>query len=299
MAGTCTSIACDAIGLVMTTLQLAQFIPQHIEMIIDRSVLGLSPWLLFFNSLYTYLAAMDLVILHPLSSVVVPGQSLYRGFMAAQPHVQMVGSALLSASMWVWYLWFFKADRHMEETRAQRERVAACRGGSLLSALLLPDVSPRVVFGAFLLTAAGIACAGMLLVGTLGRDAAAVIAFAQACGVAAAPLNALMWGPQIAVTAAFGHRGALSPAWVLASLLMDIAYSAYLIILGLHWSVWVNNVPDAILTASLLMIICRFDSRDRALGLDGFGRLQYHVESAPLVNSSPQRISNSVRALPL
>lgn len=282
----CKSLLCDVIGLLITTLQLAQFIPQHVEMVVDRSVLGLSPWLLFFNSLYTYLAAVDIMVLNPLPipSSFSPG-ALYRAFIAAQPHIQMIGSAVLSATMWFWYLRFFQPDDHAAHFRHQRRRVSECRAAPLIRVLLLPDVSPRVVFATFVAIAVAIATIAVLLVRIAGAHAPSATAFAHMCGISAAPLNALMWAPQIALTAAFGHRGALSPAWVLASFLMDVAYSAYLIVLGLHWSVWINNVPDAILTAALLLLILRFTARDRAQGLDEFGRPRQHWETTPLVSA--------------
>lgn len=269
----------------MTILQLAQFVPQHVEMVMDRSVLGLSPWLLFFNSLYTYLAAVDIMMLNPLPTPSLYSPlALYRAFIAAQPHIQMIGSAAMSATMWFWYLRFFRPDDHSAHFRHQRRRVSECRAAPLIRVFLLPDVSPRVVFTTFISICVAIATTAVLLVRIAGPHAPAVTAFAHTCGISAAPLNALMWAPQIALTTAFGHRGALSPAWVLASFLMDVAYSAYLIVLGLHWSVWINNVPDAVLSATLLLLILRFNARDRAQGLNEFGCPQQHLETTPLIN---------------
>lgn len=235
----CKSVWCDSFSVLMSALQLGQFVPQHVEMATDRNVQGVSPWLLFFNSLYTFLAAIDLILTRSLPS----NLGHYGTFIAAQPHVQMVGSAILSFGMWYWYLRYNKPSPTSSSSSSSAWPIFL----TLVACLCATGVT------------------AVLLEGPVATS------FAHTCGELAAPLNALMWLPQVLLTLRFHHKGALSTAWVLASFAMDVVYSAYLIALGMHWSVWINNVPDAIFTAALLAIVVRYNAIDRASGRDAFG----------------------------
>lgn len=263
----CATLACDSVGLLITILQLGQFVPQHYEMAVDRSVVGVSPWLLFFSSLYTFLAAVDTVILG-VSDAFTCGESAYRCFVRDQPLIQMVGSAVLSIGMWYWFLKY----HHGSDAAADAEE------RKLIGSFFYGTVSARAFFHAFLVVAAGFAFGASFLVVAFGVASAPVVAFAHACGVLAAVLNGLMWVPQIIVTYTFGHKGALSFGWVIASVVMDVAYSVYLASMGVHWTVWANNIPDGIQTAILLIMLVRFEYRDRRRGIDDYGNVIAQAE---------------------
>lgn len=274
----CTSPACDATALLITVLQLAQFVPQHVHMARHRSAAGLSPWLLLFSSLYTYLAAVDLLLLHPLPRAGVCAARPFRCFIDVQPHLQMVGSALLSAAMWYWYLRFLPAPS--ASTTATATATASDTASDTATPTadatpprgkLAPHSGPLAIFALFVALALA-AAALPLPVAQLsaGRaPGAAVAAYARGCGVLSAALNALMWLPQLALTLARGERGALSLGWVLASCAMDVAYSAYLAARGVDWSVWANNVPDGVLTAVLGGVLLWYAWRDAGGRLPG------------------------------
>lgn len=344
---TCSSLMCDAVSLFMTVLQLGQFVPQHFEMAFDRSVVGVSPWLLFFNTLYNFLAAIDLLLTSPLnlaSTLHKSSFSLYRIVIAAQPHIQMIGSFVLSFAMWYWYLRYANSngdstddDGHDDEAAVERlststaSATAAVAAVSDVSADLksqshttnLSDlaeqalnndraenqeqhdhtvisITPIDARATATPTSASLSSSSSLptpslhskwmpttplhvfylqnaIIMTVLAAAALPLAslralFAYGCGMVSTAVNALMWVPQLTMTLGYGHRGALSLQWVMASFVMDVTYSLYLWALGVHWSVWANNIPDALFTAILSVVLVRYDMRDRAHGLDGFGR---------------------------
>lgn len=254
-------LAADLAGLAITVLQVGQFVPQHLEMRADRSTAGLSPWLLFFGSMYTYLAFLD-VALTDARSVLTCGAGAYRCFISAQPILQMLLSAALSSALWFWYLKFHKAaSPAMDESHIAR---------SSLAHAFYDMLPPRLFFQLNIAAAAAVSALACVQVAT--GDAARIEAFAHGCGFLAALLNAVMWMPQIIVTAAYGHKGALSIHWVIASVVMDVVYSVYLAALGFDMSVWLNNVPDALQTSVLLGIILYVERRDAENGTDDFGR---------------------------
>lgn len=339
----CSSLVCDAVSLFMTVLQLGQFVPQHFEMAFDRSVAGVSPWLLFFNTLYNFLAAVDLLMTSPLTLATTLHKSsfsLYRTVIAAQPHIQMIGSFVLSFAMWYWYLRYanpnvdsgddqlnseppieplsstpvaavapvshvhseldtqnittsssdlgeqaLKHDSAENELHHEHALItitpvdasatstptsASDSSSSSLPAPLLHfkwiPTTPLHVFSlqnAIMLT--------VVVAAALPLESLRAL-FAHGCGMVSTAVNALMWVPQLTMTLGYGHRGALSLQWVMASFVMDVTYSLYLWALGVHWSVWANNIPDALFTAILSVVLVRYDMRDRARGLDGFGR---------------------------
>lgn len=266
---TCTTPLCDSLGLFITVLQLAQFVPQHYEMAVDRSAVGVSPWLLFFSSLYTYLAALDTLLLAlPTLSC---SQTTFRCFMAQQPLIQMTGSALLSITMWYWYLKFHHDATQITDPAERR----------LSNSFFYTALSAHAFYDAFVAISVAAALLAAALGLRFGLESSVVLQFAYACGSISAVLNALMWLPQIVVTAQYGHKGALSLPWVAASLVMDIAYTLYLAALGTHWSVWINNVPDGVQTAILLVMLVYFESRDERDGVDDYGHPIHDLEDAP------------------
>ncbi|CDF39573.1 unnamed protein product [Chondrus crispus] len=168
----------------------------------------------------------------------------------------------------MWY-WFLKYHVESEDIVDSEER-------KLVGSFFYGTLSARMFFNAFLVSAGVFTvAAGVLLMG-FGVNSETVASYAHLCGLLAALFNALMWIPQILVTYAFGHKGALSMGWVLASVIMDVAYSIYLSAMGMHWSVWANNIPDGIQTGILLVMLIWFEYRDRQRGLDDFG---HHLEN--------------------
>lgn len=345
-AVTCSSAMCDVVSLFMTVLQLGQFVPQHFEMAVDRSVVGVSPWLLFFNTLYNFLAAVDLLLTSPLtlaSTLHKSAFSLYRIVIAAQPHIQMIGSFVLSFAMWYWYLRYANSNAHSADhdcdDEAPVEQLSTSTASATAAVVTVSDVSldfksqshtpsssdlaeqalnndrteneqqhdhtvismapidppatatsisasltssssppapslrskwvPTTPLHVFYLQNAIIMT---VLVAAALPLASLRALFAYSCGMVSTAVNALMWVPQLTMTLGYGHRGALSLQWVMASFVMDVTYSLYLWALGVHWSVWANNIPDALFTAILSVVLVRYDMRDRAHGLDGFGR---------------------------
>lgn len=305
----------------MTFLQLAQFVPQHIEMAVDRCVTGVSPWLLFFNTLYTFLAAIDLLLTSPFHFSFKPF-SIYQSVIDAQPHVQMIGSFLLSFGMWFWFLRFYKPPqpKHLSDTETtysaiqdphttsssfshsysplgvneatslfeneqraldvhNRQSELAEPSGELCNALAPSlhmkeevtesKVEPVHVFYGMMLI---MVCVVIVSVCLRWTSSESIALFAYTCGVLSVVLNTMMWIPQVRLTLTYGHRGALSLQWVVASFVMDVIYSTYLAAMHIHWSVWANNVPDAIFTATLAILMAFFDWVDRTHGRDGFGR---------------------------
>ncbi|CAN8071679.1 unnamed protein product [Agarophyton chilense] len=243
----------DVASLAITVLQLGQFLPQHYEMAHKKSAVGVSPWLLFFNSLYTYLVALELLLLDNLACKVSP----YRCFMNSQPLIQMIGSAFLCASMWYWFLKYHNVDHDHDGYKPPPH--------------LTPQIHPHLFFNAFVVLATAFTAVGFSLLHIFGRASPALIAYAQWCGLISAALNAIMWIPQIYVTASYGHKGDVSVWWVLSSVLMDVVYSIYLALMGEHWTVWANNVPDAIQTSILLVLILRLEYLDDVAGVDDYG----------------------------
>lgn len=253
----------DVVGLVITVLQVGQYVPQHIEMMQDRSTAGLSPWLIFFGSLYTYTAFLDLALTDTASLLSCSGGA-YRCFIEAQPFLQMFLSALLSSALWYWFLLFYKAPSAgvaNDEDHITSNRIAH---------LFYDSFPPRIFFQ---LNVGAVAFITVVALDLSHRGTEEQItSYAHLCGHAAALLNAVMWLPQIITTLAYGHKGALSFYWVVASVVMDVVYSVYLAFLGFDVSVWINNVPDAIQTSILFLIIVYYERRDRERGTDDFGR---------------------------
>ncbi len=258
----CTSLACDGFGLLITLLQLGQFIPQHLEMATDRSVVGVSPWLLFFGGLYSHLAALDIVMTAGTDLLACDG-SAYRCFMRGQPMLQMVGSAFLCGTMWYWFLKY-----HHDSVESMDESELELRSNFFYSFF-----SARHFFYLFVFLATLSSLWGAFFVVYFGSNSSFSRHFAHACGLLSAVLNAVMWIPQICVTFIYGHKGALSIGWVFASVVMDVVYSVYLALgVGVDFSVWANNVPDGIFCSLLLCMILRFSYNDEVRGLDDFGK---------------------------
>jgi hypothetical protein len=257
----CTSLICDIAGLTITVLQVGQVIPQHLEMYADKSTAGVSPWLLCFGSLYSYLAFVDVALSG--ESDFACGAGPYRCFMSAQPFIQMLLSAVLTFALWFWFLRYF-----VESEIDPGDEL----GGSSYASLghtCYNLVSPRVFFRLTILFASFVTLLACV-VNFVGSPET-VLAFAHGCGQLSAVLNGVMWIPQIILTAVYGHRGALSIQWVIACIVMDVVYSIYLAEMGLDISVWLNNIPDGVQTSVLLAILIYYERRDFALGLDDFG----------------------------
>ncbi|PXF44553.1 hypothetical protein BWQ96_05731 [Gracilariopsis chorda] len=244
----------DAASLAVTALQLGQFLPQHYEMAVKKSAVGVSPWLLFFNSLYTYLVALELILV----DTTVCTASHFRCFMHAQPLIQMVGAAFLCATMWYWFLKYYDANHNQADAFKPPP-------------YFTPQLAPVTFFNAFLFISAAFTAVGFALLQIFGRTSYPLVTYAQWCGLLAAALNAIMWIPQIYVTASYGHKGDVSVWWVLSSVLMDVVYSVYLARMGEHWTVWANNVPDGVQTTVLLLLILRLEYLDDIAGVDDYG----------------------------
>lgn len=256
----CTALVCDAFGLLITLLQLGQFVPQHLEMATDKSVVGVSPWLLFFGSLYSHLAALDIAMTSGVDALTCRAGT-WRCFIESQPLLQMVGSALLCATMWYWFLKY-----HHDSPLSMDAAELALRSNVFYSLF-----SARHFFYIFVSLAGVTTVWAATIVFVFGPASEVTRAFAYACGFLSAGLNAVMWLPQICVTYAYRHKGAVSVGWVLASIVMDVVYSVYLAGLGVDFSVWANNVGDFLQTSVLLALILYFEWRDDAQGLDAFG----------------------------
>jgi uncharacterized protein with PQ loop repeat len=253
--------AADIVSLMVSVLQVGQFVPQHLEMRKDKSTAGLSPWLLFFGSMYTYLAFLDIAMTDG-AEVLNCGDGAYRCFISAQPLLQMLLSAALSSALWYWYLRFYATVLAASDESHIAESSLAHAFYDLLPPQLFFQLNVLVV----------IVVSAFALAVIVSGEITRVTTFAHFCGNVAALLNAVMWMPQIIVTAAYGHKGALSVHWVIASVVMDVVYSVYLATLGFDMSVWLNNVPDAIQTGILLCIIIYMERRDAENGRDDFGR---------------------------
>jgi uncharacterized protein with PQ loop repeat len=286
--------AADVAGLVITVLQVGQFVPQHLEMAADQSTAGLSPWLLFFGSIYTYLAFLDIALTDG-AAVLQCGDGAYRCFISAQPFIQMLLSAAFSSALWYWFLRFYKPVAATDDE--------AHISSSGVAHAFYDLVPPRYFFHLNVGLVAAVSLAAAAIV--RWSDSARIVSFAHGCGNAAALLNAVMWLPQIVVTAAYGHKGALSVHWVIASITMDIVYSVYLVVLGFDRSVWLNNVPDAIQTSLLLGIVLFVQRRDADQGTDEFGRRLSRVRrrrdeagprpDTPPLLESPRRVGKPKR----
>jgi hypothetical protein len=261
-AAECTSPLCDVVGIVITLLQVGQVIPQHFEMIADKTTAGLSPWLLFFGSLYSYLAFIDAVMSG--ASDFACGAGPYRCFMSAQPFIQMLLTAVLTFGLWFWFLRYYDNSEEVSELVTSGRSRISCLGHTCDNLL-----SPQMFFQ-LTLFCAGFATFVAFAISFTGSPEM-VVSFAHVCGNLAAALNAVMWLPQILLTATYGHRGALSIHWVIATIIMDVVYSVYLAEMGLDISVWLNNIPDGVQTTVLLGILIYYERRDIDLGLDDFG----------------------------
>ena len=261
-APVCTSLVCDVIGLVITVLQLGQLIPQHLECAEQKSVVGLSPWLLLFGGLYTYLAALDIMISSSELWVCTAGS--YRCFIDAQPLIQMIGSAVLSIALWYWYLKYAHAEG--DEDIDEEER-------ALASNFFYASTFGPLFFNAFLLIAILSSFIAIWVVVVYGVDSETAAYFAQTCGFTSTVLNGVMWLPQIYVTWSYKHKGALALGWVFASIVMDVVYSAYLDWLGVNFSVWANNITDGIQTTILFFIVVYFEYVDSREGRDSYGHI--------------------------
>lgn len=246
----CTTPGCDAVSILMTFAQLGQFLPQHWEMMSEKSAVGVSPYLLFFNTLYAYLAALDIFLLDAPARFSC-SQSLYRCFIEDQPLIQMAGSAILCAGMWYWFLKYHHTTEQAdaEERKLFENIFYSPSAAAFLKALIMASAISTAIAAA--------------LVFAYGFASPQVQSYAYFCGFLSAGLNAIMWIPQIFVTAAYGHKGALSINWVFLSIFMDITYSLYLASKGQHWTVWANNVPDGVQTFVLLLILLKIEYSER------------------------------------
>lgn len=284
-ASSCSSPMCDAVGLLITVLQLGQFLPQHFEMASEKTTVGVSAWLLFFGGLYSYLAAVDIMISS--HQLFVCQGSAYRCFIDSQPLVQMIGSALLSATMWYWYLKYAHTedDEELDEDELLLEQNP-----------FYAPFSGRKFFTLFIAISVLVAIAAGWVVSIHGVDSEEAKSFAQTCGLSSALLNAIMWLPQIYVTWTFKHKGALAIGWVLSSIVMDVVYSTYLSILGVNFSVWANNIPDAVQTSLLLAMVLYFEHEDSLAGRDNFGHVVlYGEDTQPLVSRKSSTLHEALQ----
>lgn len=181
----CNSIGCDLFSLLITVTQLGQFIPQHVEMAVDKSVKGVSPWLLFFGGLYTHLAALDIMISS--SNLFSCNKGYYRCFIDSQPIIQMIGSALFTSTMWYWYLKYESSDEN-EELMDDGER-------ALENNFFYAGVSPQAFFLLFLgLATLSTVLGGVLVLASGGTSSTTAKDFAKFCGFSSAGLNAMYVG---------------------------------------------------------------------------------------------------------
>lgn len=249
MPASCTTLSCDSVSLLITFAQLGQFVPQLWEMFSYKSTVGLSPFLLFFNSLYTLLAAIDIILLESHDALTC-SNTAWRCFIDNQPLIQMIGSAVLCISMWYWFL---KYHHHANEAGEEEQRL-------FNNIFYSPDA--QSFYNSFLASAAIFCLLAVGLVLQAGIHSPMVVSYAKFCGILSAFLNAIMWVPQIIVTATYGHKGALAFGWIFASVVMDVTFSVYLDAMGSDWTVWANNVPDGIQTFILLVLILRLEYLD-------------------------------------
>lgn len=207
----------------------------------------------------------------------------------------MCGSAVLSIGMWYWYLKYAREPHNIVDSDESK----------LLGSFFYGPDAARTYFDAFLGCAASFTVVAAVLRVWEGSEGMLLINFAHSCGVIAAVLNAFMWVPQIIVTYSFGHKGALSLGWVFLSVVMDVAYSVYLAFMGMHWTVWVNNVPDGLQTGVLLIMLLRFEYRDRRRGMDDYGQITVFSDEEELVQYpshrkiGPQSCFNESKAVPV
>mmetsp|Transcript_6461 Transcript_6461/g.11512 ORF Transcript_6461/g.11512 Transcript_6461/m.11512 type:complete len:314 (+) Transcript_6461:7883-8824(+) len=253
---TCTTALCDIVGLVMTVLQLGQVLPQHYEMWAEKSTVGVSAFLLLFGSLYTYLAALDVVLTG--SSFLQCNDGFYRCVIDIQPWFQMVFSAVFTITLWYWYLKYHKAPHdEIDLTQSQVVRLEGTwvyDGGESHSGWRF--------FWSFLIISAVFTIVGAFIYLTFGENSQLNQNFSHLCGLLSAVLNGVMWLPQIYTTYKFQRKGALSKEWVLFSVIMDVVYSVYLAAMGLDFSVWANNIPDGVQTMVLFVMILVFERRE-------------------------------------
>lgn len=272
----------------MTALQLGQFIPQHLEMALEKSVVGVSPWLLFFGAMYSHLVALDIMISS--NKLFYCSGSWYRCFISGQPLLQIIGSAVLSSTMWYWYLKY----AHDEEDEEMDEDERA-----LADNIFYGRISGRAFFYLFVAIAVITSVGAARIVVLHGADSEKARAFAQTCGLTSAALNAVMWLPQIYVTWMYRHKGALAIGWVFSSIAMDVIYSVYLAALGFNFSVWANNIPDGIQTSLLLGMVLYFEYEDRKAGQDNFGHpLEYYEGEQPLILRKHSSLEQALNPLP-
>lgn len=245
----------------------------------NKSAVGVSPWLLFLNSLCTFLVALEFVLIEDISC----SNSTYRCFIDRQPLLQMLGSAILCATLWFWFLRYY---RHDHEPISHPNK---------LSHPFITHLAPIAFFNAFLIIAISSTLIALLIRFVEGATSPPLIAFAQSCGILSTTLNSVMWIPQIIVTATYGHKGSISILWILCTVLMDVVYSVYLSSTGRHWTVWANNVPDALQTFILLILLLRIEYRDHLAGVDDYGNpihpqhslssFNHPQETSPLISS--------------
>lgn len=260
---TCKSWACNLITLLMTVLQIGQIVPQHIEMYLERSVKGVSVWLIFIGGLYTHLATLDIMISSN-ELFFCAGKTNWHCFLDSQPLIQMIGSSLFSGTLWYWYLKFSKHETDYEEILTKEEQSKRLDGINSHS-------SAQFLFSVFLIFASISSMAEIVFLFYYGPNNDISLSFAYFCGISSAALNSIMWLPQIYETWSYKHRGALAVEWVFASIVMDVVYSVYLANLGVNFSVWANNIPDGIQTFVLLGLVLHFDNEDAKNNMDNFG----------------------------
>mmetsp|Transcript_7313 Transcript_7313/g.15634 ORF Transcript_7313/g.15634 Transcript_7313/m.15634 type:complete len:341 (-) Transcript_7313:945-1967(-) len=285
----CGTLLCDITGITITILQLGQVIPQHYEMWADQSTVGVSAFLLLFGSLYTYLAFLDTIITDTIFLQCHDGA--YRCFLTLQPFIQMAGSALLTIGLWYWYLKFHRAPAAEAEDFPDADQELADDAARLEGNWLYDGFGETHSGWRFfwVFVALSVVSTGILVVSVVAFGATAGVSqqIAESYGLLSAALNAVMWLPQIYTTYTFGHRGALSKEWVFFSVVMDVVYSVYLALMGLHFSVWANNIPDGVQTAVLLAMIIVYDRRDAEHHAQ---QLQQHQHAPPSPKlTSPSR----------
>lgn len=248
MAATSTGIESamiDLVGIIVTVLQLGQFLPQHWEMYVEKSVEGISPWLLFFGALYTHFSALSMIITDG-APVFFCKNTSYRCLMDGLPMVQILGSALLSSTMWYWFLKYEHTAEDSSDT---------------LGMPFADNFSGRQFYKLFVATAISSTFIMVVLLYTVGPSGGVTLHFADASGLFSAALNFVMWIPQIAVTWSRQSKGALSALWVLMSLVMDVLASVYLNYMGVPIAVYANNIADGVQTSILLLILLRIEAK--------------------------------------
>lgn len=276
----------DSFSLLITVAQLGQIVPQHVELASERTVVGVSPWLLFFGALYTHLAAIDIMISS--NELFYCTEGGWRCFIEQQPLWQMIGSAVLSATLWYWYLLF--SGEGDEESGIIEEGGMSVEGN-----VMYASYSGKFFFEVYAWFAVISSVVALLVVASFGTTSNIAKAFSASCGLSSAALNAIMWLPQIYVTWKYKHKGALSVLWVLSSIVMDVVYSVYLANLGVNFSVWANNIPDGIQTGLLLCLVLYYEYEDEKAGRDNFGHsVQYGEDVQPIIERKSSSLQEAI-----